>query len=121
MAAGAGANLALACDLVLAGESAKFIQSFAKVGLVPDAGGSWQLPRLVGEARAKALAMTAMPLSAEQAAQWGLIWKAVADDHLMIEARGNLAQDLPAGPTFGLGLTKQAIQAAAEQHARRAA
>ena len=112
VAAGAGANIALACDLVLAAESAKFIQSFARVGLVPDGGGSWNLPRLVGEARAKALAMTAMPISAQQAADWGLIWKVVADDHLMIEAR-NLAEELSQAPTVGLALQKQAIQAAA--------
>ncbi|MFZ1813264.1 MAG: 2-(1,2-epoxy-1,2-dihydrophenyl)acetyl-CoA isomerase PaaG [Rhizobiaceae bacterium] len=112
VAAGAGANLALACDVVIAGVSAKFIQSFAKVGLVPDAGGSWNLTRLLGEARAKGLAFTAQPLSAEKAAEWGLIWKAVADDHLMIEAR-NLAVELASGPTQGYALTKQAIQAAA--------
>ncbi|PWE32823.1 2-(1,2-epoxy-1,2-dihydrophenyl)acetyl-CoA isomerase [Maritimibacter sp. 55A14] len=111
VAAGAGANLALACDIVLAAENAKFIQSFAKVGLVPDAGGSWALTRLLGEARAKALAMTAEPLGAVQAADWGLIWKALPDDRLMDEARA-LAARLAVGPTVGLGLTKQAIQAA---------
>jgi len=112
VAAGAGANIALACDIVLAGESAKFIQSFAKVGLVPDAGGSFTLTRILGEARAKALALTATPLSATQAADWGLIWKAVADDDLMAEARA-LTTGLASGPTVGLGLTKMAIQAAA--------
>ena len=112
VAAGAGANLALACDVVLAAESAKFIQSFAKVGLIPDTGGSWHLPSLLGEARAKGLALTAQPLPAQRAAEWGLIWKAIPDADLMAEARAMAAQ-FAAGPTLGLGLTKQAIQAAA--------
>ena len=112
VAAGAGANLALACDLVLAAESARFIQSFSKVGLIPDTGGSWHLPRLLGEARAKGLAFTAMPLKAQQAEDWGLIWSAVADDALMAEARA-LTDQLANGPTLGLGLSKQCIQAAA--------
>ncbi|UUV08103.1 2-(1,2-epoxy-1,2-dihydrophenyl)acetyl-CoA isomerase PaaG [Ruegeria sp. YS9] len=112
VAAGAGANLALACDMVLAAERAKFIQSFSKVGLIPDTGGSWHLPRLLGEARAKGLALTAQPLPAKQAEDWGLIWKAVADDQLMTEARA-LAAQLANGPTLGLGLTKQCIQTAA--------
>ncbi|WP_171131742.1 2-(1,2-epoxy-1,2-dihydrophenyl)acetyl-CoA isomerase PaaG [Ruegeria sp. HKCCA5014] len=112
VAAGAGANLALACDVVLAAESAKFIQSFSKVGLIPDTGGSWHLPRLLGEARAKGLALTGQPLPAQQAADWGLIWKALPDAELMPEARA-LAQQFATGPTLGLGLTKQTIQAAA--------
>lgn len=112
VAAGAGANLALACDIVLAGDGAKFIQSFAKVGLIPDTGGSWHLPRLLGEARAKGLALTGEPLGAAQAADWGLIWKALPDAALMEEARGLTAR-LSVGPTLGLGLTKQVIQAAA--------
>ena len=112
VAAGAGANLCLACDVVLAAEGAKFIQSFSKVGLIPDTGGSWHLPRLLGEARAKGLALTAQPLSAQQAADWGLIWKAIPDVDLMSEARA-MAEQFAAGPTLGLGLTKQAIQAAA--------
>lgn len=112
VAAGAGANIAFACDIVLAAKSAKFIQAFAKIGLVPDAGGTWSLTRLLGEARAKALALTAEPLPAEKAADWGLIWKAVEDDGLMAEA-GALAQGLANGPTLGLGLTKRLIQAAA--------
>ena len=112
VAAGAGANLALACDIVLAAESAKFIQSFAKVGLIPDTGGSWHLPHLIGEARAKGLAMTAMPLPARKAADWGLIWDVHADDMLMEEARA-LTASLAAGPTFGLAQTKACIQAAA--------
>ena len=112
VAAGAGANLALACDMVLAAESAKFIQSFSKVGLIPDTGGSWHLPRLLGEARAKGLAFTAQPLPAAQAEEWGLIWKCHADDALMDEARMLTAQ-LASGPTLGLGLSKQCIQASA--------
>ncbi|MDR5654176.1 2-(1,2-epoxy-1,2-dihydrophenyl)acetyl-CoA isomerase PaaG [Ruixingdingia sedimenti] len=112
VAAGAGANIALACDIVLAAKSAKFIQAFAKIGLIPDAGGSWSLPRLVGEARAKALTLTAEPLPAEKAADWGLIWKAVEDADLMDQATA-LARSLAAGPTLGLGLTKRLIQAAA--------
>jgi len=112
VAAGAGANIALACDIVLAARSAKFIQAFSKIGLIPDAGGSWLLPRLIGEARAKGLAMTAEPLGAETAAQWGLIWKTVADDALLSEAL-ELAKQLAAGPTTGLALTKQLIQQAA--------
>lgn len=114
VAAGAGANLALACDIVLAARSARFIQAFAKIGLIPDSGGTWLLPRLVGEARAKALALTAEPLDAETAAAWGLIWRAVPDEALTAEA-GALAVRLASGPTLGLGLTKRAIQAAAGQ------
>ncbi len=112
VAAGAGANLALACDIVLAARSARFIQAFAKIGLTPDAGGSWMLPRLLGEARAKGLALTAEPLTAERAEAWGLIWKAVDDDRLMGEAAA-LARQLALGPTRGLGLTKVSIQEAA--------
>lgn len=112
VAAGAGANIALACDIVLAARSAKFIQAFAKIGLVPDAGGSWSLARILGEPRAKALALLAEPLPADTAADWGLIWKAVDDDALLPEAAA-IARRLAAGPTRGLGLTKRAIQAAA--------
>ena len=111
VAAGAGANLALACDIVLAARSARFIQAFSRIGLVPDSGGSWSLPRLLGEARAKALALTGEPLDAETAAQWGMIWRALDDDALMPEATA-LAARLARGPTRGLGLTKRAIQAA---------
>ncbi len=114
VAAGAGANIALACDIVLAAESAKFVQSFAKVGLVPDAGGSWTLTRRLGEARAKALALTAAPLPAKQAEDWGLIWRAVPDADLMAEARA-MTQGFAVGPTVGLGLTKAAIHLAATQ------
>jgi 2-(1,2-epoxy-1,2-dihydrophenyl)acetyl-CoA isomerase len=112
VAAGAGANIAFACDIVLAARSAKFIQSFAKIGLIPDAGGSWSLARILGEPRAKALAMTAEPLPADRAAEWGLIWKVVDDDQLIGEAEA-LARTLAAGATRGLGLTKRLIQAAA--------
>jgi 2-(1,2-epoxy-1,2-dihydrophenyl)acetyl-CoA isomerase len=112
-AAGAGASLALACDIVLAGRSASFIQAFARIGLVPDAGGTYFLPRLVGTARAKALALLAEPLSAETAAAWGLIWKAVPDDELMPEAMA-LSRRLAQGPTFGLGLIKQALNRSIE-------
>ena len=108
VAAGAGANIALACDLVLAAKSAKFIQAFAKIGLIPDSGGTWSLTRLLGEARAKGLALTAEPLKAETAEQWGLIWRAVDDDLLLTEAN-ELAATLAAGPTLGLGMIKQAI------------
>lgn len=114
VAAGAGANLALACDIVLAGESAKFIQSFSKVGLIPDTGGSWHLPHLLGEARAKGLALTAQPLPAKQAQDWGLIWKALPDADLMDEAR-KMAAGFAQGPTLGFGLTKAAIQTAPSQ------
>ncbi len=112
VAAGAGANIAFACDIVVAARSAKFIQAFSKIGLIPDAGGSWSLARILGEPRAKALAMTAEPLMAERAAEWGLIWKAVDDDQLMTEAE-TLARSLAEGATRGLGLTKRLIQAAA--------
>jgi 2-(1,2-epoxy-1,2-dihydrophenyl)acetyl-CoA isomerase len=82
VAAGAGANIALACDLVVAARSAKFIQSFSAIGLIPDSGGTWALPRLVGQARAMGLALTGEPLSAEKAEEWGLIWKCVDDEAL---------------------------------------
>ena len=110
VAAGAGANIALSCDIVLAARSASFIQAFVKIGLVPDAGGSFVLPRLIGLARAKALAMTGDKLTAEAAEQWGLIWRVVDDAALMIEAR-KLAQHLATQPTKALGLIKQAMHA----------
>lgn len=112
VAAGAGANMALACDIVLAARSARFIQAFSRIGLTPDAGGSWSLSHLLGEARAKGLALTAEPLGAEQAEAWGLIWKCLDDEALMPEARA-LARRLAQGPTRGLGLTKISIQSAA--------
>jgi 2-(1,2-epoxy-1,2-dihydrophenyl)acetyl-CoA isomerase len=110
VAAGAGANLALACDIVLAARSARFIQAFCRIGLVPDSGGTYFLPRLVGEARARALALTGEAVSAEQALAWGLIWQVFEDDRLQAEA-GALAQRLAAGPTKGLGLIKRALNA----------
>jgi 2-(1,2-epoxy-1,2-dihydrophenyl)acetyl-CoA isomerase len=111
VAAGAGVNLALACDIVLAAKSASFIQAFAKIGLIPDVGGTWALPRLVGAARARALAILAEPLPAERAAEWGLIWQAVDDDRLMLEAQA-LAARLAAQATIGIALTKRALDAA---------
>jgi 2-(1,2-epoxy-1,2-dihydrophenyl)acetyl-CoA isomerase len=108
VAAGAGANLALACDIVLAARSASFIQAFCKIGLVPDTGGTYFLPRLVGSARASALALLGDPVSAEQAADWGMIWRVVDDAQLMEEARG-LARRLACQATKGLGLIKQAL------------
>ena len=111
VAAGAGSSLALACDMVFAGESAKFIQSFANVGLIPDTGGSFSLTKLLGPARARGLALTAEPLPAPKAADWGLIWKCVPDDELMETARAQ-AERFAAGPTFGYAQTKRAIQAA---------
>ncbi|ASP32758.1 2-(1,2-epoxy-1,2-dihydrophenyl)acetyl-CoA isomerase PaaG [Labrenzia sp. VG12] len=114
VAAGAGANIALACDIVLAARSARFIQAFSKIGLVPDSGGTWLLPRLIGEARAKALAMTGEPLNADTAADWGLIWKAVPDEELQSEAQ-SLASRLASGATKGLAATKKLIQDAADQ------
>ncbi|MBV9993535.1 MAG: 2-(1,2-epoxy-1,2-dihydrophenyl)acetyl-CoA isomerase [Alphaproteobacteria bacterium] len=111
VAAGAGANIALAADIVLAAKSAKFIQAFANIGLVPDSGGTWILPRLVGQARAMGLALTGQPLTAEQAEAWGLIWRAVDDDRLMDETNALVAR-LAAGPTKGLAAIKKAIRAA---------
>lgn len=108
VAAGAGANLALACDLVFAARSASFIESFAKLGLIPDTGGTWALPRLVGPARALGLALLGERLSAEQAEAWGLIWKCVDDEALMPTVR-EVAAALAAGPTFGYAQTKKAI------------
>ncbi len=109
VAAGAGASVALACDIVLAARSAKFIQSFANIGLVPDSGGTWALPRLVGQSRALGLALTGEPLPAERAADWGLIWKCVDDDLLMSEAQA-LAMRFAAGATRGLAATKRLIR-----------
>src|SRR5512145_100582 len=112
VAAGAGANIALACDIVLAARSASFVQSFARLGLIPDSGGTYFLPRLIGTARAMGLALLAERLSAEDAERWGLIWKAVDDRRLMDEA-GTVARALAAGPTKGYGLIKKAIHASA--------
>jgi len=108
VAAGAGANIALACDLVIAARSASFVQAFSKLGLVPDSGGTWSLPRLVGNARALGLTLLGDKLSAEQAAQWGLIWRCVEDAELSTVVDG-LATQLAAAPTRGLARTKQAL------------
>ncbi|HEV8108338.1 MAG TPA: 2-(1,2-epoxy-1,2-dihydrophenyl)acetyl-CoA isomerase PaaG [Burkholderiales bacterium] len=112
VAAGAGANIALACDIVLAARSASFVQSFSKLGLVPDSGGTYFLPRLVGSARAMGLALLAERLSAEDAERWGLIWKAVDDARLMEEASA-IARIFAVGPTKGYGLIKKALHASA--------
>jgi len=110
VAAGAGANFALAADLVLAARSASFIQAFCKLGLVPDAGGTYTLPRLVGHARAMGLALLGDKLSAEQAAAWGLIWKCVDDDRLLGDAE-QLVRHFATQPTQGLAAIKCAIHA----------
>jgi len=112
IAAGAGANLALACDIVLAARSARFSQAFVKIGLIPDSGGTFFLPRLVGEARARALALLGEAIDAERAASWGMIWKAVDDAELMPEAE-RLAASLAEAPTQAIGLIKQALDASA--------
>ena len=109
VAAGAGASVAFACDLVIAARSAKFIQNFAAIGLVPDTGGSWHLTRHLGQARAMGLALTGEPLSAEQAADWGLIWKCVDDADLDATVDG-LADKLAAMPPLGLAAIKQIIR-----------
>ena len=111
VAAGAGANVAIACDIVLAARSARFIQAFCKLGLVPDAGGTWSLAHRLGIARAKGLVLLGDALPAETAEAWGLIWKCVDDDRLMEEARA-MATRFARGPTTGYGLTKEAIHAA---------
>lgn len=110
VAAGAGANIALACDVVLAARSASFVQSFARLGLVPDSGGTYFLPRLVGTARAMGLALLGEALAAEDAERWGLIWKVFDDERLMPEAIA-LARALASGPTTGYGLVKKALYA----------
>ena len=110
VAAGAGANVALACDIVIAARSARFIQAFAKIGLIPDSGGTWTLPRLIGMARARALALLAEPLPAEQAEAWGLIWKCVDDAELMSQAE-TMCAGFAAAPSTGLALIKQALNA----------
>ena len=120
VAAGAGCNIALACDIVLAARSASFVQSFAKIGLVPDFGGTWILPRLVGPARARGLALTGEPLPAEKAEAWGLIWKAVDDGALMAEAH-KLCAHFAAAPTVGLALIKRALDELLEQRPRSSA
>jgi 2-(1,2-epoxy-1,2-dihydrophenyl)acetyl-CoA isomerase len=111
IAAGAAANIALACDIVIAARSASFLQAFARIGLIPDAGGTWVLPRLVGAARARGLALLAEPLAAETAERWGLIWKCVDDDKFETEVAA-LAARLAVAPTYALGLAKRALAAA---------
>src|SRR6059058_5174505 len=110
VAAGAGANLALACDIVLAAKSASFIEAFCKLGLIPDTGGTWVLPRLLGPARAMGLALLGEKLTAEKAEQWGLIWRCVEDEALMTEAMA-MAAHFASAPTRGLAYTKRAMLA----------
>jgi 2-(1,2-epoxy-1,2-dihydrophenyl)acetyl-CoA isomerase len=109
VAAGAGANIALACDLVIAARSANFVQAFSKLGLVPDSGGTWSLPRLVGSARALGLTLLGNKLSAEQAAAWGMIWQCVDDAELESTVQ-TLAEQFAVAPTRGLAATKAAIR-----------
>ncbi|MGZ8364078.1 MAG: 2-(1,2-epoxy-1,2-dihydrophenyl)acetyl-CoA isomerase PaaG [Caulobacteraceae bacterium] len=111
VAAGAGANIALACDIVIAARSARFIESFANIGLIPDSGGTWHLARHVGQARALGMALTGEPVPAEKAEAWGLIWKCVDDDQLAVETDALLAR-FASGPTRGLAATKRAIRGA---------
>jgi 2-(1,2-epoxy-1,2-dihydrophenyl)acetyl-CoA isomerase len=112
VAAGAGANIAFACDIVLAGRSAKFIQAFTKIGLIPDSGGTFFLPRLAGDARARALALLGDAITAEQAENWGLIWK-VIDDALLLDEARSLTAYLATQPTAGLAFIKDALNASA--------
>ena len=121
VAAGAGANITFACDILLASDKAKFIQSFAKVGLVPDAGGSWSLTNMLGPLRAKAWALTAEPITAETAQEWGLVWKVYPDEELMDAAR-QMASSFAEGATMGLSSTKalmnSAVQNTFEDHVK---
>lgn len=112
VAAGAGANLAFACDIVLASSTASFIQSFAKIGLIPDSGGTWTLPRLTGHARAAGLMMLGDKLSAADALAWGMIWKVCEPDNLSAESAA-LAESLAMQPTRALGLIKRLLNASA--------
>lgn len=112
VAAGAGSSIALACDIVLAARSASFIQAFCKIGLIPDSGGTWNLPRAVGLARAKGLAMLGDRLSAEMAEDWGLIWKCVDDDDLQQEAH-KMARHFASQPTVALGRIKKLLHESA--------
>jgi 2-(1,2-epoxy-1,2-dihydrophenyl)acetyl-CoA isomerase len=108
VAAGAGANIPLACDIVLAARSASFVEVFCKLGLLPDTGGTYFLPRLLGTARAMGMALLGEKISAEQAAQWGLIWKCVDDDQLAADAEA-MARHFAKAPTQGLAHAKQAL------------
>ena len=110
VAAGAGANLALACDIVVAGQSARFLQAFVRIGLIPDVGGTWFLPRLVGAARARGMAMLGEAIEAPQAEQWGLIWRTFPDDELIPQSE-KLAAHLATLPTQAIGLIKRALDA----------
>ena len=109
VAAGAGANVAMACDIVVAARSAKFIQSFSAIGLIPDSGGTWHLPRTVGQARALGLALTGEPIGAEKAAEWGMIWKVVDDEALGSQVDA-IANKLASLPPLGLAATKEMIR-----------
>lgn len=111
-AAGAGVNIALACDIVIAAQSASFTQSFARIGLIPDSGGTFFLPRLIGDARARALMLIAQQLSAERAAEWGMIWRCIEDKQLMPEAIRTCVH-FASAPTQGLALIKRALDASA--------
>jgi 2-(1,2-epoxy-1,2-dihydrophenyl)acetyl-CoA isomerase len=113
VAAGAGCNVALACDIVIASLKASFVQSFARIGLLPDSGGTWFFPRLVGDARARGLALLAQDLPAEKAASWGLIWRAVDDEILMHEAK-RICEHFAQAPTQGLAPIKRALNASAD-------
>ncbi len=109
VAAGAGAGIALNCDLVLAKKSARFIQAFSNIGLIPDSGMTWHLPRLIGSARARAIALLGTPVDAETAENWGMIYRSVADENFTEELE-NLVENLAARPTIALGLIKDAMQ-----------
>jgi 2-(1,2-epoxy-1,2-dihydrophenyl)acetyl-CoA isomerase len=112
VAAGAGANIALACDITLAARSANIVQAFCKLGLVPDSGGTWTLPRVAGMARAKGMALLGEKISGEQAENWGMIWRCVDDEQLMEETM-KLARHFATQPTKGLALIKRALHASA--------
>ncbi|MEM7546166.1 MAG: enoyl-CoA hydratase-related protein [Pseudomonadota bacterium] len=113
-AAGAGANIALSCDIVIAGQSAYFLEAFARIGLIPDAGGTWLLPRKVGMARAMGMALLAEPVKAQQAADWGLIWEVVADAELAARSR-DLALRLASGPTRAYGAIRKVMRRSLDQ------
>lgn len=112
--AGAGMSLALACDIIIAARSAVFLQAFCNIGLVPDAGSTWYLPRAAGRARALGMALLGGKVSADEAADWGMIWRAVDDDALMTVG-GEVLQKLANGPTRGLGLIRRAVHESFEQ------